>query len=278
MSKNPRYNLPIDAIITIPPPNPLAFAVAKMGFLVGSHSSVKALVKDRERWSWAFGLAFIDCEFKKYNHQKHLVAIKANNPQYATVRDLMTKEQCEKDDIEYFDFDTIMKQAEQIEQYTDNVIVEQIEQYTDNVIVIPKFNCLSDIPDKYILGYSIPTKYAGTPLPRELFRGRRVHLLGGSWKKQKEYIEYFDGDVVSFDNNNLWKVSVYGNFDWPNGDKGNLKDCGLDKVSSPMYTSVVISLGHIATELHRMFQTEATKPKNNNQNFNLALPGMEDTK
>jgi hypothetical protein len=81
-------------------------------------------------------MTFIDCEFKKYDHEKHLTAIKANSPKYATVRDLMTKEQCDRASIEYFDFDTVMEWA------------YELEQYAENIIVIPKYNCIADIPDR----------------------------------------------------------------------------------------------------------------------------------
>jgi hypothetical protein len=257
--KSPRYTLPIDAIISIPPSDPLAFMAARMGFKIGTHSSMRCLVENQQNWTWAFPMTFIDCEFKKYDHEKHLTAIKANSPKYATVRDLMTKEQCDRASIEYFDFDTVMSWA------------CELEQYAENIIVIPKYNCIADIPDRFMLGYSIPTKYAGTPLPREMFCGHRIHLLGGSWKRQREHIQFFGSDVVSFDNNNLWKVSVYGNFDWRDGRKGNLKDIKCNEVSSPMYTSVAISLGHIATELHEMYSSQEQEKV-----FAFQFPEMED--
>jgi len=123
----------------------------------------------------------------------------------------------------------------------------------ENVIVIPKYDCLDEIPGRYILGYSIPSRYAGTPLPIEIFRGRRIHLLGGSWKRQRQIILSMKDDIQSLDNNNVWKKSVYGSFDYPDGRQSTLEKIGITELSSPMLASVPLSLGHIATELERIY-------------------------
>ncbi len=239
-----RYELPIDMIISITPTDPLAFIAARLGFLVGTNSNAKCLVECPDRYTWAFPVSFIDNEFKKYDHQKHLEAVRAHHPKYATVRDLMTKEQCERSGIEYYDFDTIMFWA------------EEIEQYADFVIVIPKYDCLNDIPERFVLGYSIPSRYAGTPLPFEVFQGRPIHLLGGSWKRQRRLLLQYRKDIISLDNNNVWKKSVYGSFDYPDGRQSTLEKMGITELSSPMFASVPLSLGHIATELHRIYSDE----------------------
>lgn len=247
-------------IISITPTNPLAFMAARLGFLIGTNSGQKCLVQEIERYTWAFPISFIDNEFKKYNHDEHMVAIKAHRPKYATVRDLMTLEQCGRAGIKYYDFDTVMTWA------------EEIERYAQHVIVIPKYNCLDDIPGRFILGYSVPTRYAGTPLPFEMFRDRYIHLLGGSWKKQIKYISFLQEDVVSLDNNDVWKRSVYGSFDYPSGQKGALYDLGITDLTCPMYASMTLSLGHIASKLHELYseggETESAFP--------LQFPEMEE--
>lgn len=237
-----RYILPIDAIFTIMPDNPLAYPAVKMGWKIGAHSSMRCLFKNQERWNWAFKITFLDCEYKKYDHDKHLAACKLHKPKYCTVRDIMTKEQCDTIGIEYFDLGTIMRYA------------EELEQYTENVIVIPKFDCLKEIPEHYMMGYSFPSTYGATPMPLTDFTEYRVHLLGGSWKKQKAAIELLGKSVVSFDNNNLWKISRYGRYDLHDG---TTKQLDPDSpLTSPMYASVMLSLGGIAHGLHGMFNTE----------------------
>lgn len=247
-----RYKLPVDAIITIPPTDPLAFMAAKMGFKVGTNSSQRKTWQHPENWNWAFPLTFLDCEFKKYNHELHLEACKILQPKYAVVRDIMTPEQCEEMGIEYFNFDTIMRFA------------QEIEPHTGNVILVPKYDCLSDIPQKYILGYSIPTKYAGTPLPVEMFRHRPVHLLGGSWKRIRALLEVHS-NIISFDCNHLWRVSVYGSFCYPDGKQHSTKDIS-SQLTSPMYVAVLLSLNHIAYALHDIFETGENEKKGDRKN------------
>jgi len=76
-------------------------------------------------------------------------------------------------------------------------------------IVIPKIDCINDIPKKYILGYSIPSAYGKTELAPAQFIGRRVHLLGGTPKQQAEYYRLFD-TVTSLDNNSINKAARKG--------------------------------------------------------------------
>jgi hypothetical protein len=54
-----------------------------------------------------------------------------------------------------------------------------------------------------VLGYSVPTRYGGTPLPLWTFAGWPVHLLGGSPHRQMEYWRYLTpiAEVVSVDGN-----------------------------------------------------------------------------
>jgi hypothetical protein len=247
-------------IISITPTDPLAFLAARLGFMIGTNSGARCLVENPERYTWAFPVSFIDNEFKKYDHLAHLEAVRMHCPKYATVRDLMTPEQCERAGIEYYDFDAIMFWA------------EEIEQYAENVIVIPKWDCLDQIPERFILGYSIPTRYAGTPLPFEIFQNRRVHLLGGSWKRQRKLILQYRDCIVSLDNNNLWKKSVYGSFDYPDGKQSTLEQIGITQLSSPMFASVPLSLGHIANELHRIY----SEPKPRIEPIAVQFPQMRE--
>ena len=148
---------------------------------------------------------FIDNEFTDYNHEKHLQAVELFQPKYATVRDLMTKKQCQEAGTEYYTFEQIMEWA------------EQVSEHAQNVIIIPKYDCIDKIPDKYMLGYSVPSSYGGTPLPLEAFKGRNVHLLGGNWKRQLTALSVLGEDIVSLDNNHMMKISRFGLMYGPNG-------------------------------------------------------------
>lgn len=181
---------------------------------------------------------FVDNEFKKYDHTKHLNTVKQLTPKYATVRDIMTKDQCDKDGIEYFSFEQIMEMA------------EEVEQYSENVIVIPKaIEYIDKIPDRYILGYSVPTKYAGTPFDISYMSGRKIHILGGSWKKQLELIYRMPNDIVSIDNNHLSKITKYSQYIDPDGNPHSLSEVANLHYPNPMDICHALSLGAMAIKI-----------------------------
>lgn len=112
---------------------------------------------------------FIDINYKKFDFEKHVDVVAKYHPKYASVPDLSEKE------TSINDIERAVKQA------------ERLQEYCDIVLIVPK---LSDqlplIPSQYALGYSIPTSYGGAKyLPWEL-AGRRIHILGGSPRKQME--------------------------------------------------------------------------------------------
>lgn len=135
----------------------------------------------------AHRLIFIDNDYFDYRHEVHLEAVAEHRPQFATTRDLMTERQCEAAGIEFYPFDVVMAQAEEL-----------AAAGAENVIVIPKYDCLADIPPQYVLGYSIPTSHGGTPLPFSRFKGRRIHLLGGSPQKQWAYFCEAPDDMATW--------------------------------------------------------------------------------
>lgn len=112
---------------------------------------------------------FIDVDYKKPDFEKHLEVVQKYRPKYATVPDL------DGDTTSMKDIDRALCQA------------ERLQAYCEIVLIVPK---LSDqlplIPSQYALGYSIPTSYGGAKyLPWEL-AGRRIHILGGSPRKQMQ--------------------------------------------------------------------------------------------
>jgi len=164
------------------------------------------------------------------------------HPKYVTTRDILGKQQCTEMGITYYSFQQILSWA------------EEFEQHVENVIVIPKYDCLDKIPEKYILGYSIPTSHGGTPLPIEAFKGRRVHLLGGSWRSQLDYLAILGDDVVSVDNNQIHKIAKFGNFVTPDGEEKTLDTLGITwKVTNTLYLSLALSLGSIAGKVKELY-------------------------
>jgi hypothetical protein len=119
-----------------------------------------------------------------------MAELAAHNPYQATVLDLETDDQ----------FNEVMEWAEEA--------IEHIER----VVIIPKvIGIIPRIPRRIggadvILGYSVPTRYAGTPVPLWEFGRRPVHLLGGSPKKQMYLCHYLN--VVSVDGNYAQKMAT----------------------------------------------------------------------
>lgn len=174
----------------------------QMGWLYGVNSS-HAPCAQATTWS-LHTVQFVDCDYRNYDHGKHVEVVARYRPKYATVRDIMTREQCERLNVRYYAFDDILKMA------------EELERYAEHVIVIPKFDCLHEIPQRYILGYSVPTSYGGTPLPIEKFLSHRIHLLGGTPWRQYQYYRAARSNVVSVDQNAFFKMCRKG-FAWMGG-------------------------------------------------------------
>ena len=245
-------NTRLDLIST--PPIHFCCTLICLGFMYGVQSqktyfSEKPKCNNTGSFSGRHKIDFIDNEFAEYKHEVHSANVRDLKPKYATVRDIMTQQQCDESGIQYFSFDELMSHA------------EQFDESAENVIVIPKYDCIDQIPEKYMLGYSIPASYGGTPLPIEAFKGRRIHLLGGSWKQQIKAIELLGDDVVSADMNSFMKIANYGQVVLPDGETvqlgdlwGSQKNTTLDTRAhhSPFYASYVLSAGFILSGLKQL--------------------------
>ena len=240
-------------LITTPPMN-FCCAVIQLGYLYGVQAKTDVVENPKcgniERFGGRHEVAFVDNEYAEYVHDKYVNNVRGLKPKYATVRDLMTQQQCDADKIDFYSFDEIMDHA------------EEIDQYAENTIVIPKYDCIGDIPEKYMLGYSIPASYGGTPLPVEAFEGRRVHLLGGSWKQQIKAIDILGNDVVSADMNNFALIATYGSVVLPDGTTEEFRE--LFKAApemqemfghiSPYVASYILSAGFIRYGVQQLME------------------------
>jgi len=91
---------------------------------------------------------------------------------------------------------------------------ELLARYVPLVVVVPKDvrladHLLTDIPAKFLLGYSVPSRYGGTLIPTGKFQ-RPVHLLGGRPDSQRRLAEQMP--VFSFDCNRFTLDAAYGDF------------------------------------------------------------------
>lgn len=230
--------LPLDLIFTIGN-TPLMVLLAKACGILWGIQSMESMLKDS--WATPATLSFIDNNYFNYNHQMHLACVRKFEPKYATVKDVMTEGQCERAKISHTSFEQILDWA------------EELSEYAENVIIIPKYDVLDKIPEKFMLGYSVPSSHGSTPLPTSAFKGRRVHLLGGSWRLQLAHMAELGDDVVSVDNNYEFKVAKYGGYITPDGDSRNLKESIDNQINNPMLVALALSLGAMGAKLNDLY-------------------------
>jgi len=80
----------------------------------------------------------------------------------------------------------------------------QLRPYAENVIVVPHDpGEVAHVPEWAVVGYSTPTKYAGTDAPVWEYYGRDVHILGGKVDQIRELYGYLADEIVSIDCNSF---------------------------------------------------------------------------
>jgi len=241
VSPNPRQ-LPLDMIFTATLPASCCMAV-RSGLKYGLQSTKRLCANTDDQ---IHRVTFVDNDYQNYQHARHREVVKMARPKYATVRDVMTYPQCRAAKIKYYPLDQILEWA------------EDLRAYAEHVIVIPKYDCLDQIPDHFVLGYSIPSSHGGTPLPMEAFKGRPIHLLGGSWKVQLHYLAELGEDVISVDNNYISILAnEYGCYVDP---EGEIHKCNETPTIAPAinvaYIALAISMGNIGAKVNDITQTK----------------------
>jgi len=128
-------------------------------------------------------LWFADQDWKKPNRERYMAEMAKYRPVMASVLDLEREAQLPE----------VLSWA------------EEAAQYIECVMIIPKAHGIIErLPHRIggacvVLGYSVPTRYAGTEVATWEFAGWPVHLLGGSPHAQMRLAHYMN--VVSADGN-----------------------------------------------------------------------------
>lgn len=90
-----------------------------------------------------------------------------------------------------------------------NRLARRLDGHAERVIVVPhKPGEVELVPEWCVVGYSSPTAYAGTTAPMWEYRGRDVHVLGGTIEQSIEIQSYLGDDVVSFDCNSFHRSAT----------------------------------------------------------------------
>jgi len=190
----------LDAIYTFPSTDQTCCVAYRSGLYVGIRSDDQA----HRSLCANHPYLFVDNHYQRYDHEHHKRLVAKLRPKYATVVDIYTENQAKLAGIDpWIPFDEVMKYA------------EDLEQYAEKIIVIPKYDCIADIPERYIIG--CPTVTTGSvayiTLPVDMYKHRTVHILGGSINQQ--YRKWWEltkagARVVSCDTNYIHLQAKYG--------------------------------------------------------------------
>lgn len=162
--------------------------------LAVSHGWWYGFRSDDSNWAAALGpVEFIDCHWEedRLDWGAHLRCLARCPARMATVPDVM----------DAADVPLCLSRAEEVAQFCTPLIVPKAPGVAE---MIPAVIGGREV----ILGYSVPTSYGGTEVPLWEFRGRKVHLLGGSAVKQYGLMGY--ANVVSADGNVAWRLARKG--------------------------------------------------------------------
>jgi hypothetical protein len=139
-----------------------------------------------------YPLYFADQDWRQPGRAAYMEALAQHRPHLATDLDWEQEDQLPE----------VLAWAEEAAQHANEILV--IPKVIDGIARLPR-----RIGNKPVrLAYSVPTRFAGTPVPLWEFTGWPVHLLGGSPHKQMEIARYLN--VKSADGNMLNNLAHRG--------------------------------------------------------------------
>lgn len=159
-------------------------------------------------------LGLLDIDWKNYDFSHHIEAAQETQPLITVARDLEHKR----------DLKRTIDQAYRLMEFAKHVIVVPKDPLLEKVLS-------TAIPDDFILGFSVPTKYGGTKISPHAF-SRPVHLLGGRPDVQRQLGRIMP--IFSVDTNRFTLDATFG--DYFDGEKfrphpkGGYKTCIRDSV------------------------------------------------
>ena len=137
-------------------------------------------------------VGFLDIDWKNYCFEAHLAAAEKVQPFMTVARDVESVS----------DLDRVLWEA------------SRLQRHASRVIIVPKDPRLEGqfhrmIPNEFVLGYSVPTRYGGTSISPEAFEWS-VHLLGGRPDTQRRLAERMP--VISMDCNRFTYDAQFGDY------------------------------------------------------------------
>lgn len=166
----------------------------QLGFRLGTRSDQFDTNRTQELLDGGFSIDFVDNDFENPSYDRLEEIVSRTAPKYVVLPDVYDID----DSTEVISFGEKM-----------------VDKYNATPVIVPKTSFdYTKIPDRWIIGFSVPSGYGETDIPITEFTHHRVHLLGGSHKNQIEYANKAveNGiDLFSVDGNAFAKGASYGN-------------------------------------------------------------------
>lgn len=167
--------------------NPTLSQIAyEEGWMLGFRS-------DNNMGSCKHPVSLIDVDYKKPDFEKHLEVVARYHPKYATVPDLSEQ------GISQQDISRAIDQAQRLQPHCETVLI--VPKLSGQVVLLPQ---------SIAIGYSVPSRYGGAQYPSWELAERRIHLLGGSPRKQMQAYLHLSAiaTVMSADGNYAHKMAI----------------------------------------------------------------------
>lgn len=132
-----------------------------------------------------------------------------------------------------------------------NERARRLRRYADHVIVVPhEPGEVVHVPSWATVGYSTPTKYAGTDAPVWEYSGRDVHILGGTIEQINEIYAHLRNSVVSIDTNTFHRSATQFAKWWGGSSPhwNQLPDVCDEKGSTMAYENAIANVAYALEE------------------------------
>jgi hypothetical protein len=166
----------------------------QLGFRLGTRSDHFDTNRVRRLLNEDFDIDFVDNDFEDPNKDRIEEIVEKTGADYVVLPDIYD---CD-------DVNGVLEFGDELEH-----------EYGTTPIVVPKCEfSWRRVPDRWLIGFSVPSGYGSTEIPITEFKNHRVHLLGGSHRNQIKFANRaIDAgvDIFSVDGNAFSKASGFGN-------------------------------------------------------------------
>jgi hypothetical protein len=170
-----------------------AYVAYNIGFRIGTRADQFDTNRTQKTLDADIPVSFVDNNFKDPDRNRLREIVDTVDAEFVVLPDVYSVE----------DLDSVLSFGDEL-----------ATQFNATPIVVPKCDLtFSDIPDSWLVGFSVPSGYADTEIPLSSFGDHKIHLLGGTHMNQIKYANEareLGIDVFSLDGNAFSKASSFG--------------------------------------------------------------------